>query len=48
MEKVELRVKSANGRDSMVHYVTSPETGDAMDFKFKKQWSEKLGSHIKR
>ncbi|WP_370600362.1 hypothetical protein [Pseudomonas nitroreducens] len=36
MEKIELKIKSANGNDSVVHYVRNPETGELMDFKFKK------------
>jgi hypothetical protein len=36
MEKIEYKVKSANGRDSVVHYVRDPKTGKLMDFKFKK------------
>jgi hypothetical protein len=36
MEKWEYKVKSANGRDSVVHYVRDPKTGKRMDFKFKK------------
>jgi len=35
MEKFELKVKSANGQDSVVHYVRDPKTGELMDFKFK-------------
>jgi filamentous hemagglutinin len=37
MEKWEYKVKSAEGRDSVVHYVRDPNTGELMDFKFKKQ-----------
>jgi hypothetical protein len=36
MEKWELKVKSANGNDSVVHYVRDPKTNQLMDFKFKK------------
>ncbi len=36
MEKWEYKVKSANGQDSVVHYVRDPKTGKLMDFKFKK------------
>jgi len=36
MEKIELKVKSSNGNDSVVHYVRDPKTGNLMDFKFKK------------
>ncbi len=36
MEKIELKVKSAKGNDSVVHYVRDPKTGNRMDFKFKK------------
>jgi RHS repeat-associated protein len=35
-EKMEYRVKSANGRDSVVHYVRDPKTGFITDFKFTK------------
>ena len=37
MEKWEYKVKSNEGRDSVVHYVRNPQTGELMDFKFKKQ-----------
>ena len=40
MEKLELKVKSANGNDSVVHYVRDPATGELMDFKFKKHSTE--------
>jgi hypothetical protein len=36
MEKMELKVKSRNGNDAVVHYVRDPSTGKLMDFKFKK------------
>jgi hypothetical protein len=36
MDKMELKVKSDAGRDSVVHYVKDPKTGEVMDFKFKK------------
>ena len=36
MEKWEYKVKSADGLDSVVHYVRDPKTGELMDFKFKK------------
>lgn len=36
MEKIELKVKSINGQDSVVHYVRDPATGQLMGFKFKK------------
>lgn len=36
MEKWEYRVKSSQGKDSVVHYVRDPQTGKLMDFKFKK------------
>ncbi len=36
-EKWEYRVKSANGRDSVVHYVRDPQTGRLKDFKFAKR-----------
>lgn len=36
MEKWEYKVKSAEGKDSVVHYVRDPKTGKLMDFKFKK------------
>jgi hypothetical protein len=36
MEKWQVKVKSANGKDSVVHYVRDPKTGARMDFKFKK------------
>jgi hypothetical protein len=34
MEKWELKTKSYNGNDSVVHYVRDPSTGKLMDFKF--------------
>jgi hypothetical protein len=40
MEKMELKVKSVGGKDSVVHYVRDPKTGDLMDFKFKKHSTE--------
>ncbi|MEB2624733.1 MULTISPECIES: hypothetical protein [Pseudomonas] len=40
MNKVELKVKSKNGQDSVVHYVKNPSTGELMDFKFKKHSAE--------
>jgi hypothetical protein len=36
MQKMEYRVKSETGKDSVVHYVRDPTTGELMDFKFKK------------
>ena len=36
MEKWEYKVKSETGKDSVVHYVRDPKTGELMDFKFKK------------
>ena len=36
MEKIEFKVKSTNGKDSVVHYVRDPKTQELMDFKFKK------------
>lgn len=36
MEKWEYKIKSSEGRDSVVHYVRDPNTGELMDFKFKK------------
>ncbi|RMV60639.1 Adhesin/hemagglutinin, HecA protein [Pseudomonas syringae pv. pisi] len=36
MDKIEYKVKSADGKDSVVHYVRDPKTGTLMDFKFKK------------
>jgi len=36
MEKMELKNKSGNGNDSVVHYVRDPRTGNLTDFKFKK------------
>ncbi|WP_423174584.1 hypothetical protein [Stenotrophomonas maltophilia] len=37
MEKFQLKTKSNEGRDSVVHYVRDPKTGNLMDFKFKKR-----------
>jgi len=36
MKKMEYKTKSAQGKDSVVHYVKDPKTGKLMDFKFKK------------
>ncbi len=36
MEKWEYKIKSAEGKDSVVHYVRDPKTGKLVDFKFKK------------
>jgi len=36
MHKMRLTVKSDAGKDSVIHYVFNPETGETMDFKFKK------------
>ena len=35
MEKMELKVKSANGRDSVVHHVRNPETGELKTLSLK-------------
>jgi len=40
MQKMELKVKSGNGNDSVVHYVRDPKTGSGTDFKFKKHSTE--------
>jgi hypothetical protein len=37
MEKFQLKVKSQAGRDTVVHYVRNPKTGELLDFKFKKR-----------
>ena len=39
MEKWEYKVKSKDGKDSVVHYIKDPKTGKLMDFKFKKHSS---------
>ncbi len=36
MSKWEYKVKSSNGKDSVVHYVKDPKTRKRVDFKFKK------------
>jgi hypothetical protein len=33
---IERSAESADGRDSVVHYVRDPKTGELMDFKFTK------------
>jgi filamentous hemagglutinin len=43
MEKWEYKVKSADGLDSVVHYVRDPKTGKLMDFKFKKHSTDAPG-----
>ena len=40
MYKMELKIKSKNGNDSVVHYLKNPETSEIMDFKFKKHSTE--------
>ncbi|MBX3487564.1 MAG: hypothetical protein KF798_06655 [Candidatus Paracaedibacteraceae bacterium] len=40
MMKMEYRVKSSNGKDTVIHYVYDPKTGQRMDFKFKKRSAE--------
>jgi hypothetical protein len=45
MEKWEYRVKSSQGRDSVVHYVRDPKTGKLMDFKFTRRTSDNLGRY---
>lgn len=40
--KMELKIKSKNGRDSVVHYVKDPKTGKLMDFKFKKHSNDNV------
>jgi hypothetical protein len=47
MEKWEYKVKSAEGHDTVVHYVRDPKTGELMDFKFKKQSTDNLGKYEK-
>ncbi|WP_447801483.1 RHS repeat-associated core domain-containing protein [Pseudomonas kilonensis] len=42
MEKMELKVKSKNRNDSVVHYVRDPSTGKLMDFKFKKHSTDDI------
>jgi hypothetical protein len=36
MEKWHLRETSKGGKDTVVHYVRNPKTGELTDFKFKK------------
>ena len=43
MEKWELKIKSNDGKDSVIHYVKDPKTGELMDFKFKKHSTEGSG-----
>ncbi len=45
MEKWELKTKSAEGRDSVVHWVRDPKTGILMDFKFKKLSTDSPGRY---
>lgn len=47
MEKFQYKVKSIDGKDSVVHYVKDNKTGDLMDFKFKKRSTDSLGSYEK-
>lgn len=37
MDKMELKTKSSQGKDSVVHYVKDPKTNKKFDFKFKKR-----------
>ena len=37
MIKMRYAVKSANGKDTVIHYIYDPKTGERMDFKFKKR-----------
>ncbi len=43
MQKMEIRVESENGRDSVVHYFWDPRTEELLDFKFKKHSNEGRG-----
>lgn len=36
MHKMQLITKSDSGKKSVIHYIENPETGEMMDFKFKK------------
>lgn len=47
MQKMQLKTKSNQGRDSVVHYVRDPETSNMMDFKFKKHSTDGLAKHEK-
>jgi len=47
-EKWEYKVKSADGRDSVVHYVRNPQTGKTADFKFKARTSDSTGNYAKK
>jgi hypothetical protein len=44
MEKWEYKVKSADGKDSVVHYVRDPKTGELRDFKFKRHSTDTPGN----
>lgn len=48
MQKWELKLKSINGRDSVVHYVRDPSNGNLMDFKFSKHSQEGAGYYVLR
>jgi len=43
MDKWEYKVKSAEGKDSVIHYVVNPKTNERMDFKFKKRSDDAIG-----
>ncbi|CAN7450991.1 RHS repeat-associated core domain-containing protein [Acidovorax sp. LjRoot117] len=47
-EKWEYKVKSADGRDSVVHYVRNPQSGKTADFKFKARTSDSTGNYAKK
>ncbi|WP_275250801.1 RHS repeat domain-containing protein [Vandammella animalimorsus] len=47
MEKWEYKVKSAEGLDSVVHYVRDPKTGKLYEFKFKKRSIDSIGNYRK-
>ena len=42
MLKMELKIKSKNGNDTVVHYVKDPRTGKLADFKFKKHSTQSI------
>ncbi|MCP4401648.1 MAG: RHS repeat-associated core domain-containing protein, partial [bacterium] len=47
MQKMELKTTTAGGKKSNVHYVRNPDTGQLMDFKFKKHSTDYIHNYEK-
>jgi hypothetical protein len=48
MVKMEYKLKSIEGKDTVIHYIRDPATGNTMDFKFKKRSNDGLGNSEKK